>query len=270
MHDPMTVAFDIKYPWKERRPGNEKIWPNGYRRTFITVWHVDPEVDGSDDSCGWFSPPLSKDQQNMVKTIAGDEARTPYFQRFRGKEIDSPTEGETLLRQAFLLMGRVLSKQHLCKPRLRPVTFAEASRWACEMMGNSVDNFRSSLAFLPSWHNSSGEDTKHGREYCAERFFWAIARYIARERRPWYRHPRWHVWHWQIQVHPLGDFKRWAFSRCADCGGRFTWGYSPWTNSWNGTGPLWFRSEEDVHHSDCKNPQSVAAAARESQVSREP
>jgi hypothetical protein len=76
------------------------------------------------------------------------------------------------------------------------------------------------------------------------------------ERRPWYRHPRWHFWHWQLQIHPVQTFKRWAFTRCASCGGRFPWGTSGWTNSWSGDGPQWFKSERDLHHNDCRNPRS--------------
>ena len=64
---------------------------------------------------------------------------------------------------------------------------------------------------------------------------------------PW----RWHLWHWHIQVHPVQQFKRWAFSRCSKCGGRFRWGYSPVSGSWHGTGPLWFRSERNTYHSEC-------------------
>jgi hypothetical protein len=50
VHDPLTVAFEIKYPWKRY----SKFWPKGHRDTFITIWHKDPELRGSDDSCGWF------------------------------------------------------------------------------------------------------------------------------------------------------------------------------------------------------------------------
>ena len=39
MHDPSTVAFDIKYPWRGKP---SKFWPKGYRATFITIWHEDP------------------------------------------------------------------------------------------------------------------------------------------------------------------------------------------------------------------------------------
>jgi hypothetical protein len=254
MHDPSTVAFEIRYPWRKYGRKGRNDFEKSYRESFITIWHVDPELDGSDDSCGWSRPRFSKDQKSRIESIARDEAREPWYQSFCGRNINSPTEAETLLRQALLLVGRVFSKQHICKPTIKPVTFGEASQWACDLLCSPVDNLRGGLSFLPGYHSNREEDRESDREYTAERFFSCIAGYVLRERRPWYKHPRWHIWHWSVQIHPLQTFKRWAFSRCTDCGGRFTWGYSPWTNSWNSDGPRWFRSEDDVHHSDCKNP----------------
>jgi hypothetical protein len=69
--------------------------------------------------------------------------------------------------------------------------------------------------------------------------------------RPWWKHPRWHIHHWKIQVPFLLDLKRFLFSRCAHCGKRLPWGYSPVSNSWHSTGPQWFRGEKDVFHRDC-------------------
>jgi hypothetical protein len=251
MHDPMTQAFQIPYPWRKYgRKGRDEFERN-YRSPFITVWHVDPERDGSDDSCGYSRPKLSADQRARISSIAGDESREPWYQAFYGKKIDSPTEAETLLRQAFILVGKVFSKEHLCKPPIKRVTHAEATQWACEMLANPVDNFRGSLAFLPGWHSNNDQDRESDRKYTAEQFFWCIGSYILRERRPWYRHPRWHLRHWQLQIHPLQDFKRCSFSRCATCGKGFKYGQSGWTNSWNSDGPQWFKSERDLHHDGC-------------------
>ena len=44
MYDPMSVAFDIpSYRMRQR-------WP--WLPMLVTVWHVDPEHNGNDDSCG--------------------------------------------------------------------------------------------------------------------------------------------------------------------------------------------------------------------------
>lgn len=64
MHDPMTVAFDVKSPFREKPSA---MWPKGYRNTIATIWHVDPERDGTDDSCGWFKRARHGDPEVRVK-----------------------------------------------------------------------------------------------------------------------------------------------------------------------------------------------------------
>jgi hypothetical protein len=66
MHDPMTVAFEIRRPWPQRSPGrkvSEKRWKIGkspfwnlagveyYWPGLITVWHVDPSGFDSNEDC---------------------------------------------------------------------------------------------------------------------------------------------------------------------------------------------------------------------------
>jgi hypothetical protein len=66
MHDPMTVAFEIRRPWPQRRQGrrlSEKRWKIGrspfwiiagteyYWPGLITVWHVDPSGFDSNEDC---------------------------------------------------------------------------------------------------------------------------------------------------------------------------------------------------------------------------
>lgn len=178
MHDPSTVAFEIKYPWykKDHKPGESSFFPKGYRDTFITIWHVDPETDATDDSCGWHEPPLTNKELALAERLVKD----PH------------------------------------------------------------DN-------VQSFFKSS--DTPDDMVWYVSRLF----RCLRREQRKWYQYPKWHFWHWQIQCHPLQALKRFLFSRCSTCGKRFPWGYTVCTNTWFNTGPMWFRSEKDVHHQDCMN-----------------
>jgi len=72
MHDPMTVAFEIRYPWKAyKNPRTE--WERRYRSSFITIWHIDPERDGSDDSCDWFGRKLTQREKDFAKHLIENE-----------------------------------------------------------------------------------------------------------------------------------------------------------------------------------------------------
>jgi len=56
MHDPMTVAHQIKYPWKHVSHFKMKDGtPTSYtrRHSFLTIWHRDPSGYDSGDRCKW-------------------------------------------------------------------------------------------------------------------------------------------------------------------------------------------------------------------------
>lgn len=183
MHDPMTVAFTIKnwlLPAKELSRGHK------YRPALVTIWHLDPEHGGDEDSCDWFGNKrkLNKREQALSDAI-----------------------GE---------LSHVLGNEPFYPhPRL--------------------------YGAIPT--DYSGDTPIAG---------------LRRARREWGRrrfrlHPRWHVWHWKIRIHPVQHFKRWAFSRCHECGARFGWGYAPVSGNWYGRGPGWFRNAEHVYHAECHN-----------------
>lgn len=173
MYDPNTVAFELKIPlpWRRRRAGpfkGEMEW-----WWFLTIWHVDPEADGSDDSCGWFHPPLTAKEAKLAK----------------------------------------------------------------DLVENPHDN-------LQHWFPDFDKESAISR---IARIFEILRRFD----RPWWKHPRWHFWHWRIQVHPIQDFKRWMWGRCAYCSRSFPWGYAPVSTQWGGGGPRWFKSEEKIYHHEC-------------------
>lgn len=278
MHDPSTVAFEIRYPWWRYRPwpkrtrrsmddkwawdrlteaekvGRSQMWRDGYRESFVTIWHEDPERDGTDDSCGYSVQKLTREQKDRLKHFAWNEARDPYYMRCPEKRwTGSDAEAEAIYRGLILNVARVL--------RIR-MSFEEAARFAAmEIHMPDCTPRTGFLCFKPGWHTNFKEDRKDLRE----EEFWGricnIARWLLTERRPWWRHPKWHIWHWRIQVHMLQEFKRWAFSRCETCRKGFRWGESPVSNSWDGTGPLWFRREKGVNHMKCSG-QGVASATQ--------
>lgn len=264
----MTVAFEIRKPWFKYKPwpkkfrdtsdrqfawrrmsdqeknGRDSFWENGYRETLATIWHVDPERDGTDDSCGYSYVKLTKKQIAVLRNAAWSEGRHPHFLCCAGKHWDRGfTEAESLTRGLAFLVCRVL--------RIK-ITFEEVAKYASEAT-HLVDccGFGGNFCFLPGYHTNSMKDTAEARQDHFHGIVCGVARNILTNRRPWYRHPKWHFWHWRLQIPAIQDLKRWLFSRCAGCGKRFKFGYSPVTHQWNGTGPRWFRREAGVYHDQC-------------------
>lgn len=172
MYDPNTVAYEIRSPFRDKP---DKLFPKGYRHSLVTIWHVDPECDGTDDSCGWF------------------------------------------------LRGRHLS--------------AKDKKLAHDLINDEHDNIR-------YWFPDCDAEEAVSRVL-------GIFAALRRRERPWYKHPRRHFWHWRLQIHPWQTFRRWAFSRCAGCGKRFSWGYSPIRFQWDRERPKVFRSEIGSYHHEC-------------------
>lgn len=167
MHDSMTVAFEIRYPWVARRNRKSRDkFLHTYHDPFITIWHCDPETDGTDDSCDWFGSRFTKAQEAAIMQI-----------------LDNPDDN---------IQGY----------------FGDMDEYSMRFIVTCVARFTKRL-FKP---------------------------------RPWWQHPRWHVWHWRLQVHPYQRLRRWLFTRCATCGKRFDWNESPCALGWH---------DRAVHHMRC-------------------
>lgn len=181
MHDPLTVAWEIKRPW----PAKTKSLKWRYYPPIVTIWHRDPERRGSDDSCDWFGSRLSREEIDAARDLVTNEVDNlnPYFDGMHPDDVD--------------------------------------------------------MILTAQWRKA--------RRYYAPR--------------PWWKHPKYHIHHWRPRVHAVLNFKRWAFSRCAGCGGRFRWGYAPVSYSWHGTGPQWFRGEAGVYHHPCSQKHTREALA---------
>ncbi len=250
MHDPSTVAFDIKYPWRSSH--KSKMWPKGYRNTFITIWHVDPEdargmcgIRRRDDTCGWFTPPYPQKDHDRIAKLAKQQYSHIW------EKQNAITKGKDYARICFEPSvydaiywawraikysengpGRWMYGEQ--RPALTPRELEEIYL----LDSNPVNNLRMRVAGVKD------------EETCVEFFLLLYGIYL-HHRRPWYRHPRWHIHHWRLQVHPWQKLRRWLFSRCAGCGKRFPWGYSPVSHQWDSPPLKLFRGEEGVYHSEC-------------------
>lgn len=236
----MTVAFEIKLPWRSNRTA---FSPRGSRSTLITIWHVDPCTNGTDDSCGWHYPPLSAEDRALAREMASWEQQQPYYfnalQRAANPEYPnlwkvSPGDAAALVLVVW---------NYVARRRYRRDLTPELATQALLAGVNEGDNFAGSLtASTPAEQ---------------ERALGFIIRAYRRATRPWYRQPKWHVRHWRLQIHPLQAFKRWAFTRCHACGRRFQWGESG-VGTWSGDGPRWFRSEQ-LTHMRCSSAQPIGS-----------
>ena len=228
MHDPITQAFIIRYPWWRmqksllKNKGMER-----YHAPFITVWHLDPCKGGGDDSCGWSYPRLTKKQIERLKSAAWWEAKYPHFLCCESKEWDGTiTEAEALYRGLILLVCRVLSIRF---------SWAQVSKMAAEAIHvRTAGEVGDTFCFVPGYHTNSEKDTHPWREDHFTGILCGVARNVLDAKRHWWQHPRWHVHHWRLQIHPWQTFKRRFIDRCSKCGGHFRRG-EPAIGNWSGT-----------------------------------
>jgi hypothetical protein len=178
MHDPMTVAFEIHWPFRWG-PKNHFTGKRD-KPLLFRIWHCDPEKDGTDNSCNWFYSKTSKKDKEALSKI-----------RNGGREFAS--DGKNYMDRVFA-----------------PCDYRD------------VEDVLNVL-----WSQA--------RQYFAPR--------------PWYRHPRWHVHHWSIQIPIWQTIRRYLFERCSKCGKGYSWNYTPCGN-WSGTA-TW--------HMDCAHPKVDAA-----------
>lgn len=219
MHDPMTVAFEIKYPWWRKN----SLGGGRYHDSFITVWHVDPERDGSDDSCGWSSPKLTKAEKEKIKGVVKFDQKYLFDEVGDGRHFEAKFDNITMCFNLFpAIAWRVWQKQ--IKPRHLPEIMSLST--------NHMDSF--------SFHRPMDQ-------YDIDRTAIFIGRAFKRMERKWWQHPRFHFWHWKIQIRPLQALRRWIFDRCAICKGRFKYGESV-MGSWSG---------ESIWHHRCDHVNQV-------------
>ena len=207
MHDPSTLVFDIEYPWKS----------NGHRQSFISIWHNDPETDGSDDSCGWFLRARHVDKAVLEKIISAyefdwdsmfEEYECGFFKQDGQPHLSVMGVTLNLFRLAALEIFKDKQKlkgwdyqkkamRYLQKNLADILFFAENP---CDSLFNDITR-KFQVGCNEEYTPELRDERLHSMAVC-------IYTYIMRDLRPWYKHPKWHIHHWEVHIKPIRKIKR--------------------------------------------------------------
>lgn len=248
-YHPETLAFSFP-PYPKGGPGlggQPQPWSFG-RMLYdlspwigVHVWHIDPEKPGTgnrtDDSCGWFD-------------------RTPGEYADAVRYVLKDTEAMHEIERALATRANVTGPYGHTYPRM-PLSetlavcllvsrYLELRRWWNGQDGNggahasgaarlfthvrTVEDVAFDLALSPL-DNLSSVDNPEGMVRL-------IAAAMNRKFRPWWRHPRWHVHHWEVKFDIVRNVRR-MFERCATCRKLLGFGCCPHDNG------------EGLHHGAC-------------------
>ncbi len=177
MKDPYTLICTIKIP---------------YGPTVGHLWHRDR--DGCDGACGWSRHLFTPAERRAMEHLADAEAKEPYFLRWNEEFHTGDIElRETLYRSLVLLVADMMNID---------VSFDEAAKMASRLTarGDGFSGHARTFCFKPGYHTNNPRDTVDGRHDVFASIIYGIAGQLMLKRRPWYRHPRWHVHHWRLTL----------------------------------------------------------------------
>jgi hypothetical protein len=238
MHDPQTLAHSIPRPWPERDQWSKHKrwrWPS-----ILDIWHIDPETDGSDDSCGWAWAKLTPEDDAIIQEMADWDKKFPYYGSVAIRDLTVIMDPRYSFKslppgQVFGFIAGAWMEIKARKTRRRTLTTREIS-WIMDLACNPHDGLRTCL--------TDERPTEQVR-----RFVRIVMRQYLTCHRPWWRHPRWHVHHWKL-VFPSWISLRSAFTYCKGCGNRLGYGYSP-TSYGGERDPKTGKWHEHLYHNEC-------------------
>lgn len=194
MHDPSTLALSIYGPlglyrnWRRNylraRDRNAEANAIPYPTALIDIWHVDPERDGSDDSCGFTYPALSGRERERIAKLAEGE-----FDFMFGKF-------DPLMRAScYEVLYAVWRRVAWDFDRRRSLTLVDLNEIG-DLACNPDDNLR-----------RYAHECRYDKEQ--NRLLWLyVLRCYRCVHRPWYRKPRWHIHHWRLKFPSLRQLKK--------------------------------------------------------------
>ncbi len=224
MHDPQTVAFEIKNPFAKKR--------HGYRPSLFTIWHCDPETDGTDDSCGWFIRKRHADQKVFEKIVKDFEFEFKNNYWFTSDGSPRFATHAIVLEMYSRAIWNVLSEKKRSNGRrkfMRKFLY-DILHFAENPTDSLNDYIVNEYRYRLIEHDRSQVEPREER---IRNLASIVHTDILRKLRPWYKHPRWHLHHWKIQFHPWQNFKRRYLEVCCVCHKRGFKGAA--MGDWSGT-----------------------------------
>jgi hypothetical protein len=196
MHDNSTKAFRIfglrgmLQQWCKKQKTIKNIPLDSkqdykYQEIF-SIWHIDPETDGSDDSCGFTYPKLSKQERDRLRSEAEYEYQYYFGREFKTICLETASCYEIIYSIWRTIRWRFFRKE------VSPRELTEISN----LSSSPVDNLRY-LVYA----------SKHDKDEFV-RLWICIYRCQKRFHRRWYQQPKWHIHHWQIRFEWWRTLKR--------------------------------------------------------------
>lgn len=204
------------------------------------LWHVDPEKDGTDDSCGWFMRARHGDKKMLAsierrfefdwdRVFKSDSGNVYHNGLFCPDGDPNLSVHGIVLNLFFIAAIEVFGSYDKAVPFMRKHLFDIL--FFAENTSDSISDGitrKFEIACKEKHDERTRKDRIHGMAAC-------IYAWILRKQRPWWKHPRWHIRHWKIQVIFLQKLHRWLFARCCKCGKRFSkWGDTNVIGNWGG------------------------------------
>jgi len=167
----------------------------------LQLWHRDR--NGCDGACGWSFPHLTERQRQAIKDLGFWEGRERHYLRYPFKEYRADVADRVMLyRSLVLLIARVIRVK---------LTVAEAEAYVADRFAvGGCDGPDHMFCFVAGYHSNNPQDVDEERARYWSQQCGGIARDLLRLKRPWWRHPRWHVHHWRINFPALRRWFGWS------------------------------------------------------------
>jgi len=171
MHDPEILVLSVPHPIKWLC---NKIWKkDSYVESVLDIWHVDPERNGTDDSCGYSYPVICKEEKSKIREMGESEYKFMFGESY------ATLKGASTYEIIWATWRIIAWRQY----RRSKLTLDEIT-YISDLAGSPHDN-------LQNWVTAAKSDAK-----ACGAFFEIVNRSYRRCNRRWWQHPRFHLFHW--------------------------------------------------------------------------